>query len=121
VGLLLLRLVAALALGYCAYSLPDDSTGAWTLSVPRVIGILMPILGILMIVGFGTAVVGALACVLILISLSWLHSQSNGFPVIPAGLSLVLALVGPGAYSLDARFFGLRRIEIARRTPRPKS
>jgi hypothetical protein len=28
-------------------------------------------------------------------------------------LSLVIALLGPGAYSLDARLFGLRRIEIA--------
>jgi putative oxidoreductase len=120
VGLLLLRVITALALGYCGYSLADESAGGSALSLPRVIGVLMPIVGILMIAGFGTAVAGTLACALALVSLGLLHLRSNGFPGTAAGLSLVLVLVGPGAYSLDARFFGWRRVEITRHTPRPK-
>jgi peptidoglycan biosynthesis protein MviN/MurJ (putative lipid II flippase) len=80
---------------------------------------LLPLIGVLMILGFATCICGILSCA-ILAFLGWWNPGSNGLFAVVGGLSLVLILVGPGAYSLDAWFFGLRRIEIVRRTPRSK-
>lgn len=121
-GLFLLRVITALALAYSGYCLVDDpgAASASLLSIPRLVSILLALVGIVMIVGFATAVSGLLACGLLLVSFGWLHLPLSGVPVTATGLCLVLILLGPGAYSLDARFFGWRRIEIARRIPRPK-
>jgi uncharacterized membrane protein YphA (DoxX/SURF4 family) len=90
-------------------------------SFPHLISILLPLMGLLMILGLATLTSGILSCALLLVSFGWLHPALNGgLSAIAIGLSLVSMLLGPGAYSLDARFFGWRRIEIAPRTPRPK-
>ena len=123
VGLLSLRVITAMTLGYLGYCIQEGSEGtaASVFSLPHlIVSVLLPLLGVLMIFGFATMISGILSCGLLLVSFNWLHTQSNGLFAIAAGLSLVLMLMGPGAYSLDARFFGWRRIEIARRTPKPK-
>src|SRR6202142_4718909 len=111
-GLFLLRVMAALTLGYFGYGLQGG--------LAAVFSILFPLLGVLMICGLATMISAILSCALLLISFGWLHPPSTGLIAIAAGLSLVLMLLGPGAYSLDARFFGWRRIEVARRTPKSK-
>jgi uncharacterized membrane protein YphA (DoxX/SURF4 family) len=113
-GLFLLRVITALTLGYVGYSFQDGSV-----NLPRLISVLLSLIGVLMIIGFATMISGLFACALLLASFIWLHPQSNSLVAMAAGLSLVLVLVGPGAYSLDARFFGWRRVEIARRRPKP--
>jgi uncharacterized membrane protein YphA (DoxX/SURF4 family) len=118
-GLFLLRVITALTLGYSGYSLLEGSTVAW-FSFTRIASILLPLLGVLMIFGLATMLSGILSCALLIVSFGWLHPRSNSLSAIAAGLSLVLMLLGPGAYSLDARLFGWRRIEIARHTPKPK-
>ena len=119
-GLFLLRVIAALTLGYLGYSLAGSAAAGAVFSLPRLVSVLLSLLGVLMIFGLATMISGILSCGLLLVSLGWLHPPSNGLSIIAAGLSLALVLLGPGAYSLDARFFGWRRIEIARRPRKAK-
>ena len=121
-GLLSLRLITAMTVGYSGYCIQEGSAApaASVFSFPLLVSVLLPLLGVLMIVGVATMISGILSCGLLLVSFGWLHPRSTGLFAIAAGLSLVLMLLGPGAYSLDARFSGWRRIEIARRTPKPK-
>jgi uncharacterized membrane protein YphA (DoxX/SURF4 family) len=128
-GLFLLRVITALTLGYTGYCIQGESAASWSAAnqfgVARLVSMLLMLVGVLMILGIATMISGILSCALLLISFASLHSQTNaqtnGFLPIAAGLSLVLTLMGPGAYSLDARFFGWRRVEIARPTPKPKT
>jgi putative oxidoreductase len=122
-GLFLLRVITALTLGYIGHSLQDGSSAAMSaaFSIPHLLSILLPLLGLLMIFGLATTISGILSCALQLLLFGWLYPRMNSLSVIAAGLSLVLILLGPGAYSLDARFFGQRRIAILRRTSKHKS
>ena len=75
-------------------------------------------LGILLLVGLWTPVVGTLLGILEvwhLVSLTgdpWIH-------ILLLTLGVSLALLGPGAWSVDARLFGWRRIDIRDRQSRP--
>ena len=67
-------------------------------------------LGLLLLVGLWTPVVGALVAAEAL----W-NVFSFGHPwrwIMLATLGIALALIGPGAWSIDARLFGWRRLEI---------
>jgi putative oxidoreductase len=119
-GLFLLRVITALTLSYVGYSLQEGS-GKATASLSTVACVesaLLALLGVLMIVGFATLITGICSWALLIIS--WRHAGPNGLSVIAAALSLVVMLVGPGAYSLDSRLFGWRRVEIVRRASKPK-
>lgn len=121
-GLFLLRAITALTISYFGFNLQEVSltTGASGLTFARLASILLPILGVLTLFGFATVITGSLSCVVLLVSFSWMHAGLNGLSLIASGLSLVLILVGPGAYSLDSHFFGWRRIEIRRRPRKPR-
>ncbi len=67
-------------------------------------------LGLLFITGLWTPVAGTLVAALAL----W-NIYSDGHPgrwIMLATLGVALALIGPGAWSIDARLFGWRRLEI---------
>jgi uncharacterized membrane protein YphA (DoxX/SURF4 family) len=67
-------------------------------------------LGLLLLAGLWTPVAGALLAVEAL----W-NVFSSGHPwrwIMLATLGAALALIGPGAWSIDARLFGWRRLEI---------
>jgi uncharacterized membrane protein YphA (DoxX/SURF4 family) len=67
-------------------------------------------LGILLLAGLWTPVVGALVAAEAL----W-NVFSSGHPwrwIMLATLGAALALIGPGAWSIDARLFGWRRLEM---------
>jgi uncharacterized membrane protein YphA (DoxX/SURF4 family) len=106
-GLLLLRVVAAIATVIHATiavrgGLSHGQTVLWVLT---------GVLGLLFLVGLWTPVAGTLlavfaSCIAILYpadALSW---------ILLGGLSAALALLGPGAWSVDARLFGWKRIEL---------
>jgi len=106
--------ITAFALGGSGYTVLYQSAVGSTspLDLPHIVGTSLTLVGLFMIGGLATAVVAVLACLFLLFSFAWLGLPSNGLPVVAGGLSLVLLLMGPGCYSLDARFFGWRRIEI---------
>ena len=111
IGLLLLRLLTGVGLIYFG-TVSVLASPPLTTVVLQIIGI---IAGILLLIGLWTPVAGALAVfVKIWIALSrYLSHSGDPWVVIPqAVLGAVLAMVGPGAWSIDARLFGRRRIDM---------
>ncbi|HXJ41538.1 MAG TPA: DoxX family protein [Bryobacteraceae bacterium] len=114
VGLLLLRLLTALALVHFGLDGVPAASSA-TIVVPQIIGVAV---GILLLVGLWTPVAGALAAIVeVWIAASRFLSQSGDpwMPIIQALLGVILAMVGPGVWSIDARLFGRRRIAFPER------
>lgn len=66
--------------------------------------------GILLLIGLWTPVLGTLAAVdEVWIAFARLGNPS--FPIMLAALGAALAMIGPGAYSIDARLFGRKHIK----------
>ena len=110
-GLLLLRLVTGLALSHFGIANLREAPPLPT-AVLQIIGIGG---GILLLVGLWTPVAGALAAIVkvsIAFSQYFSHSSDPWIPILQAVLGAVLAMVGPGAWSIDARLFGRKRIEM---------
>jgi len=96
---------------------PDPSPAGWILSGLAVLA------GVLLLVGFMTPIVAALAVVVAAggwTSFVPLHAvvfQSKPLAALLTGLAVAAVLLGPGAFSIDARLFGLREIIIPRGRP----
>jgi putative oxidoreductase len=113
-GLLLLRLLTGAALIYSGIANLREAPPLATV-VLQIIGIGT---GILLIVGLWTPVAGVLAFVVkvwIAFSRYFSHSSNPWIPMVLAILAAVIAMVGPGAWSIDARLFGRKHIDIPKR------
>jgi uncharacterized membrane protein YphA (DoxX/SURF4 family) len=108
-GLLLQRVVTATIL-FCS--------GFGHLREPSHLSLIFPHLigagaGILLLLGLWTPVCGTLiAFVEVWVAYS---SGRTGIPIMLATLGATLAMIGPGAWSIDARLFGRKHFEISER------
>lgn len=105
-GLFLLRLVTGAAMIHLGLEKLSNEprTGLIVLSL---IGMGA---GVLLLAGLWTPVTGTLAAILAI----WTLIAQRGDPWIPilvGALGAALALLGPGAWSVDARLFGWKRLE----------
>ena len=65
---------------------------------------------LLLLLGLWTPVVGTLIAI-VEVSVAVTHLSSPWMPVILATLGATSAMIGPGAWSIDARLFGRKHIE----------
>jgi putative oxidoreductase len=114
IGLLLLRVLTCIALiCYGIASVIDEPP--LTIVILQMLGV---IAGILLLAGLWTPVAGALVAIVkvwIAFSRVLSHSGDPWIAFLQAVLGVVLAMVGPGAWSIDARLFGRKRIDIPER------
>ena len=113
-GLLLLRLLTSAALIHFGIANLREAPPLPT-AVLQIIGIGA---GILLLVGLWTPAAGALAAIVkvwIAFSRVFSHTGDPWIPIVQAVLGAVLAMVGPGAWSIDARLFGRKRIDMPER------
>ena len=105
-GLLLLRLVIAVALVYqVTVTLP---TGHSLQSA--VIAILTAMVAILLLVGVWTPITGALTAPIELLNI-FARADNPWMCVLLGALGISIAMIGPGAWSVDARLYGWKRID----------
>jgi uncharacterized membrane protein YphA (DoxX/SURF4 family) len=112
-GLLLLRLCLSLALIKFAVAGQPDAHA----TSPATPDWLAAAAGLLLLAGLWTPVMGALVALaeaLIVFLKSSPTHEDMWFRVFLGLLAISLALLGPGAWSIDARLFGRKRFDIDR-------
>jgi putative oxidoreductase len=107
-GLLLLRI------SVFSYLIYDASLGSGLHIEHMAPRLLAAVAGVFLILGFWTPLAGALAAIIEL----WLGlSNLKEFwpPITASAIAAGLTMLGPGAWSLDARLFGRKRISFGGR------
>jgi putative oxidoreductase len=106
-GLLLLRLIAAVGLLYLGIGSARSATDV-AQAIPPIIAAAS---GLLFVLGLFTPFAGILAAIIE----AWMAFSHPGYiwpQIALAGLSLSVAMIGPGAWSIDARMFGRKQIDL---------
>jgi putative oxidoreductase len=109
IGLFLQRLLTAAALFYSAIALWGKDPTFVSIAPQLIAGGA----GIFLVLGLWTPVIGTLVAIVEL----WIAFFGAGDPSIPiilGTLGATLAMIGPGAWSIDAQLFGRKRIETPR-------
>jgi putative oxidoreductase len=113
-GLLLLRLTVGIALIAHGVGALLKAPGFGVAAYYAILAIM----GLLLLVGLGTPIVSTLVA----LGTFWelvSHHASRPEGIFIASMALSLALLGPGAWSVDARLYGWRQISISgRKAPR---
>jgi putative oxidoreductase len=107
-GLLLLRLLAGSGLLYGGI-LSARSAFDTAQIVPPV---LAAAFGAMLVVGLFTPFAGIMAAA-VEVWMAFSHAGSHGPQIGLAGLCLSLVMIGPGAWSIDARLFGRKQIDLS--------
>jgi uncharacterized membrane protein YphA (DoxX/SURF4 family) len=111
IGLLLLRLAAGIGLILQAIS---ALRGEPPIGL-AILDVLAAIAGILLLAGLWTPIAGALVTMIELWTAFFSHPPDPWTLILLGTLGAALALLGPGAWSVDARLFGWKRIDIGDR------
>lgn len=114
VGLLLLRLLTGVGM----ITLGFGAIGQEIPSLSLILSIVCVISGVLLLIGLFTPVTGAVAAVMKTGLAVSLFSSRTGDPwtfLALAILATALAMIGPGAWSIDARLFGRKHIDLSDR------
>jgi putative oxidoreductase len=109
-GLAFLRAMAAIP------PLQHGATGLLTAPLPALTNLQLVAAGAagLLLVGFWTPVAGVLLAVAE-VCITFSHPTDPWRHILLAALGAGLAMLGPGAWSVDARLFGRKRIHIPQR------
>ena len=113
-GLLIMRVVAGSVLIYRGVA---GLTGELAIGPPPIL-ILKIVLGVLLLAGLWTPITGALVGILE-IGIFVVRNEDPWIHLLLATLGICLALLGPGVWSIDARLFGWKRIDIRDRQRPP--
>jgi putative oxidoreductase len=103
-GLFILRLAAGFALLGAVYM----TSGVADLTIVLLRCAALAVVALLLL-GFGTPF-AAVGEAMIQVGIMALDRRYNSSAVVATALGLALAMLGPGAWSLDARVFGRKRI-----------
>jgi putative oxidoreductase len=110
VGLLLQRIVtSAILLYFGAMHLLESAS-----LIPSVPHLIAAVAGVLLLFGLWTPLVGLAISVVEV----WTYLTSAGNPLIPlmlASFGITVAMIGPGAWSIDAQLYGRKHIEPSTR------
>ena len=104
-GLLAQRLVTGMVLLHQAIALFKQTTTAASLP-PQVLG---AVLALFIMIGLWTPVTGVLIAG-VEVSTAVLYPKNPESEILLATLGTTLAVIGPGAFSIDARLFGRKHI-----------
>jgi putative oxidoreductase len=106
-GLLLMRAVTGVVLlGQAALTLHHGDTFQVV-----ALAVLGGVAGVLLLAGLWTPVTGITVAGIALFSI-FVRAGDPTVYFLLASIGIALALLGPGAFSIDARLFGLKRIDI---------
>jgi uncharacterized membrane protein YphA (DoxX/SURF4 family) len=84
-----------------------NGTSGFASFVPRILDVGA---AILLIIGLWTPIAGAVIA-MVETGAVFSHAADPWIPILLATLGLSLAMIGPGAWSVDARLFGRKHIE----------
>jgi putative oxidoreductase len=104
-GLLVQRLVTGIALFHAGIGLFNEASTAASMA-PQAMG---AVLGIFITIGLWTPVTGALIAA-IEVWRAIAYPCDSGTAILLATLGATQAMIGPGAFSIDARLFGRKHI-----------